>query len=68
MNLESGNYRATALRPAQKVMVFEEVLGNQVPKSLSKLGLISLFKAVRSFGCGSLTPTDPVGCFIQNFA
>lgn len=40
-NLESKNYRATALRPAQKVVFFEEILGNQVSKNLSKLGLIS---------------------------
>lgn len=41
MNLESGNYRATALRHAQKVVFFEEILGNQGSKNLSKLGLIS---------------------------
>lgn len=39
--MESGNYRATALRPAQKVVFFEEVLGNRVSKNLPKLGWIS---------------------------
>lgn len=64
MNLESKNYRATALRPAEKVVFFEEVLGNQVSKNYSKLGLIS--KGRGRFWVG--VSDSSVGCFIQNFA